>query len=345
MHYGPNQQWVVAEHPAQTLQTKHFGYRETPLRPLQAGEVLLKTHLLNIAPVMRMYMMQGGGAGEAPLEIGDVIHGRGVAEVAASRHPHYASGEFVQGQLGWQTWKLSRMTKAERFRRLQPHGLPIHYALTLFGMTGFSAYCGFLRRGQPKVGDAVLVSGAAGGVGVLVVQLAYIHGCTPVVGIAGGPAKCALLRSLGCHEAIDYQDDAMDDAMRKHFPKGIDLYFDNVGGEILEAALEHLADNARVVLCGSISEYQRSQPFGPRNYTNLRSANADMRGFFVYNHQREFATAERRMAAWLKQGRLQVPVDIVKGFERMPEALMGMYQGTGGGKRMVQVSDGELACC
>ena len=342
-HQGePNRQWVIAEHPVTTLEAKHFQYREVPVANPGPGEVLLKMHLLNIAPVMRMYMMQGGAAGEAPLEVGDLIHGRGVAEVVASNHSGFLPGEFVQGQLGWQTWKVSRMTDAEKFRRLKPHGLPIHHALTLFGMTGFSAYCGFFSRGQPEPGDAVLVSGAAGGVGSLVVQMARLHGCKPLVGIAGGPEKCRLIRKLGCEAAIDYKADDVAAAIGRSFPAGIDVYFDNVGGEILEAALDHLAPNARVVLCGSISEYQRQTPFGPTNYTNLRRANADMRGFFVYNHSAEFDAAEAAMADWLLKGELKAPVDVVKGFESMPQALMDMFESTGGGKRIVQVVDGDI---
>ena len=342
--HGPNRQWVVAEHPVTTLEGRHFEYRESPVPEPGPGEVLLRTHLLNIAPVMRMYMMPGGAAGEAPLSVGDVIHGRGVAEVVASNHPDFAAGEFVQGQLGWQTYKVSRMTAAEKFRRLKPHGVPIHHALTLFGMTGFSAWCGFFSRGQPRPGDAVLVSGAAGGVGSLVVQMARIHGCAPLIGIAGGADKCRLISRLGCHAAIDYKADDVAAAIGDLFPAGIDLYFDNVGGEILEAALQHLAPGARVVLCGSISEYQREAPFGPRNYTNLRRANADMRGFFVYNHAAEFDAAEAAMAAWLTEGRLEAPVDLVTGFESMPRALMDMFESTSGGKRIVQVVEGEVAC-
>ena len=338
----PNRQWFVAEHPVTTLAARHFGYRETPVRAPGPGEVLLKTHLLNIAPVMRMYMMEGGAAGEPPLSIGDVIHGRGVAEVVASRHADFAPGEFVQGQLGWQTWKVSRMTDAEKFRRLKPHGLPIHHALTVFGVTGFSAYCGFFGRGRPRPGDAVLVSGAAGGVGSLVVQMARLHGCAPVVGIAGGAEKCALVRELGCHAAIDYKADDVPAAIGAALPAGIDLYFDNVGGELLEAALDHLAPGARVVLCGSISEYQREEPFGPRNYTNLRGSNADMLGFFVYHHAAEFDAAEAAMAAWVADGQLTAPLDLVTGFDAMPRALMDMFESTGGGKRLVQVVEGEV---
>ena len=334
-----NRQWTVAERPVTSLADNHFGYVEAPIEEPSEGEVLLQTHVLNIAPVMRMYMMEGGEAGEAELPIGGVIHGRGVAEVIASKHPDYEPGEFVQGQLGWQTYKLSRMTPAERMRKLKPNGLPVHVALSALGMTGFSAWCGFFTRGEPKAGDAVLVSGAAGGVGSLVVQMAKIIGCSPVIGIAGGPDKCALVRGLGADAVIDYKADEVESRIGELLPSGFDLYFDNVGGEILEAALEHLGQYARIVSCGSISEYTRESGFGPTNYTNLRDANADLRGFFVYNHADEFDRAKAQMAGWLREGLLRVVVDQVNGFENMPRALMEMYSGTGGGKRLVAVAD------
>ena len=338
-----NQQWTVAEHPETVLEAAHFHYREVPVPSLQDGQALLRTHLLNIAPVMRMYMMRGSAANEAPLEIGDVIHGRGVAEVIDSRHADFAPGSFVQGQIGWQTYKVTRFTKAERFRTLKRHGLPIHYALSALGMTGFSAYCGFVTRADAARGDRVLVSGAAGGVGSLVVQMARILGAAKIVGIAGGADKCALIRELGCDEVIDYKADDVPAEIAENFPDGMDLYFDNVGGEILQAALDCLASQARVLLCGSISEYQRETPFAPSNYTNLRAKNADMRGFFVYNHAQEFDAAEAAMAEWIREGSLRVVVDEVQGFEKMPEALMGMFTATGGGKRYVKLVPGPVA--
>lgn len=338
-----NQQWTVAAHPETVLEAKHFGYREVPVPALEDGQALLRTHLLNIAPVMRMYMMRGGAANETPLGLGDVIHGRGVAEVVDSRHPDFTPGSFVQGQIGWQTYKVTRFTKEERFRPLKRHGLPIHYALSALGMTGFSAYCGFVTRADAAHGDQVLVSGAAGGVGSLVVQMARILGAAQIVGIAGGSGKCALVRELGCDDAIDYKAEDVAARITECFPDGIDLYFDNVGGEILHAALDRLAMNARILLCGSISEYQRETPFAPSNYTNLRAKNADMRGFFVYNHAQEFDAAEAAMAAWIREGRLRVVADEIQGFENMPEALMGMFTATAGGKRYVKLLPGAVA--
>jgi NADPH-dependent curcumin reductase CurA len=338
-----NRQWTVAARPVRELDHSHFAYRERPVEVPRDGEVLLRTHYLNVAPVMRMYMMAAGGgeSTESRLDIGDVIHGRGVGEVVQSRHPDYAPGDFLHGQIGWQTWKITALTPQEKFIRMTPRGLPAWYGLSALGMTGYSAWCGFVSRGEPRAGDAVLVSGAAGGVGSLVLQIARARGCSPVIGIAGSPEKCRLVEELGADAAIDYKREDVAARIGELFPDGLDIYFDNVGGEILEAALEHLAPRARVVLCGSISEYTRKEPFGPRNYTRLRRGDSDLRGFFVYNHLDSFPTAEEEMAGWIREGRLRALVDISEGFETMPEALMGLYTGSNRGKRIVRVTPGE----
>ena len=338
-----NRQWTVAARPGNELEHAHFGYREQAIGDPDEGEMLLKTHYLNVAPVMRMYMMaEGGGEStESVLEIGDVIHGRGVAEVVASNHPDFAVGDFVHGQIGWQTWKITSATPDEKFVRMTPRGVPAYYGLSALGMTGYSAYCGFVSRGEPQAGKPVLVSGAAGGVGSLVVQIAKALGCAPVVGIAGGAEKCELVRGLGADAMIDYKAEDVGARIARLLPDGIDVYFDNVGGEILEAALDNLAYGARVVLCGSISEYTRDEPFGPTNYTRLRRHEADMRGFFVYNHAHGFERAETDIASWIKAGRLRALVDISDGFERMPDALIGLYTGTNRGKRIVRVQPGD----
>jgi NADPH-dependent curcumin reductase CurA len=338
-----NDQWTVAEHPETALEPRHFARRQAPVPALEDGEFLIESHALNIAPVMRMYMMGGSAAGEAPLAIGDVIHGRGVGQVIESRHPAYPVGAYLQGQLGWQRYKVSRGTTAEKLRLLKPNGLPITYALSALGMTGYSAWCGFFSRGEPRAGEALLVSGAVGGVGSLVVQMARLLGMSPIIGIAGGAQKCALAVELGCDAAIDYKQDNIGERLHALLPNGFDLYFDNVGGEILNTSLEHLAPRARVVLCGAISEYQKAERQGPSNYFLLSNANADFRGFFVYNHVDEFDQAETEMAQWLRAGKLQVLTDTLEGFDQMPAALMGMYTGTGGGKRLVTVKEGPVA--
>ncbi len=333
-----NRQWTVAARPDGEAQPRDFGYVESPLLTPGDGEFLVRTQYLSLAPVMLMYMSGKSAAGEKPLAIGDVIHGRGVGRVIASRHPDYAVDDIVHGQIGWQTHKLTRATPSERFFKYQSKDLPTYLALSALGMTGFSAFCGLVNCGQPQPGEAVLISGAAGGVGHMVVQLARALGCTPVVGIAGGKEKCALIKELGCDIAIDYKSADVEGAIANAFPQGVDVYFDNVGGPTLSAALNNLAFGARVVLCGSISEYTLKEPFGPTNYTELRAKEAVMRGFFVYNHHDSFERAERAMARFIRDGKLNPQQTIIDGFENMPSALMGLYQGANRGKQIVAVN-------
>ena len=337
-----NRQWTVAERPVHGLDLSHFGYREVPVKTPKDGEILLRSHYLNLAPVMRMYMMEGGGgySSEAHLEIGDVIHGRGVAEVIESRHPDFKIGDFVQGQIGWQSHKISAVTSQEKIIPMRRRDLPAWYSLSALGMTGYSAYCGFVTRGRPKKGEAVLVSGAAGGVGSLVVQIAKAMGCHPVIGIAGGSEKCAIVKELGADGIIDYKSEDVGLALKAHFPDGMDIYFDNVGGEILQASLDNLRKNARVVLCGAISEYARETPF-KLDYSKVRHLDAELLGYFVYNHAADFAKAEADIAGWIKDGQLKALVDIEDGFDRMPHALMGLYSGKNKGKAIVRVNAGE----
>jgi NADPH-dependent curcumin reductase len=332
--------WTIAARPDGVPAPSDFRLVERAVPAPGDGEVLLKAHYLALAPVMRSYMLGEPAAGERPLALGDVIHGRGVAEVVASRHPDWRPGDVVHGQIGWQTHKLSRMTPGERFFRMARRGLPAHAGLSALGMTGFSAWCGFVTCGAPKAGDAVLVSGAAGGVGSIVVQIARAMGCAPVVGIAGGAEKCSAVRALGADACIDYKAEGIRARIAALFPRGIDLYFDNVGGEILEAALGNLALSARIVLCGSISEYTRAEPFGPRNYTALRRAEASMRGFFVYNHSADFARAEADLARLIGEGKLRLQQTVLDGFDLMPEGLIGLFIGANTGKMCVAVTPG-----
>jgi NADPH-dependent curcumin reductase CurA len=318
-----NQQWCVARRPVENVQPEDFELRSDPIPRCGPGQVLLKTLYLNLAPVMRMYMSGQSAAGEKPLAIGDVIHGRGVAEVIESKHPDYQVGDIVQGQIGWQTYKISGMTDQERMRKIPDRGVSFGLSLASLGMTGFSAYFGFIEHGEPKPGDTVVVSGAAGGVGSIVIQLAKIKGCR-VIGIAGGPQKCAAI-SRWCDETIDYRNEVVADRLTELLPNGLDIYFDNVGGETLTACLDNLAFGARVVLCGSISEYMKDEPYGPTNYTKLRRVNGSMRGFFVYNHEPDFDRAEAELAAWMLSGELTPLVDIVDGFESLPQGLAGLY--------------------
>jgi len=334
-----NCQWRVARRPNGNVVREDFEYREEPVPTPGDGEMLLRVLYLNLAPVMRMYMSGESAAGESPLAIGDVIHGRGVGEVVESNHPDYRVGDIVQGQTGWQTWKATRATAQEKFRRIPDRGVPYSIGLSTFGMTGFSAWFGFVDRGQPREDDVVVVSGAAGGVGSHVVQLAR-HRCRRVIGIAGGVEKCRFVERLGCDASIDYKNEDVAESLRRLCPDGIDLYFDNVGGQILSACLDRLAQNARIVLCGSISEYLLDEPFGLTNYTNLRRSNASMHGFFIYNHVADFDRAESGLGELVEAGQLDPVEYVFDGFESMPRALASLYDGGNVGVTLCRIRRG-----
>ena len=331
-----NQQWRIAARPVGNVTEQDFTLHEEVVRPLAEGEFLLKSHYLNLAPVMRMYMQGISAAGERPLEIGDIIHGRGVGEVIATKNPGYSVGDMVQGQIGWQTYKITKGTSQERFYKMPQRALSNSLGVSLLGMTGFSAYCGFMKCGHPKEGETVVVSGAGGGVGSIVVQIAKILNCT-VIGIAGGPEKCAFVKGLGCDQVIDYKQDDVAAKISEYCPEGLDIYFDNVGGEILSACLDNLAFNARIVLCGSISEYMRDTPYGPPNYTKLRSTNSSMNGFFVYNFEDIFPEAEQQLATWIIEGKMAIAEDISNGFTQMPTGLAKLYSGKNQGVALCRV--------
>lgn len=330
-------QWRVARRPSGNVRPDDFAWTEEPPRDPAPGEVLLETLYLSLAPVMRHYMTGAAVAGEAPLSIGDVIHGRGVAQVVKSRHPDWPEGAVVQGQFGWRSWKLSRMTGTEKIRRMRPNGLPAALGLGVLGMTGLSAYAGYLLCCAPRPDDRMLLSGASGGVGSIVAQLAArVIGCD-LVGVAGGPEKCAFVETLGARAVIDYRAADLAAVLAHAFPDRLDLYFDNVGGETLTAALERLAPGARILLCGSISEYARGEPFGLTNYARLRATDSIMRGFYVYNHLGRWDEAMDRMAGWIGEGKLVPHFDIVDGIDNMPAALARLYDGRNIGKQICRV--------
>lgn len=322
-----NYQWRIARRPDGNVRPDDFAWHSKPIPEPAEGEVLLRTHYLGLAPVMRMYMAGTARTGDASLDIGDVIHGRGVAQVVKSRHPDWREGEMVQGQTGWQSYKVSRMTAQEKFFRMPNNGLPASFGAGVLGMTGLSAHAGLFACGNPRQGDRMVLSGAAGGVGSMVSQMAAnVAGCD-VIGMAGGAEKCAFIREHGCSAAIDYKSDDVEVMLDRLRPEGIDLYFDNVGGETLEACLDRLRMHARVVLCGSISEYTRDEPFKLSNYTRLRATDAMMRGFFVYNHLNRWVQVMEELSGWISDGLLRPVQDIEEGFAAMPRALANLYYG------------------
>ncbi|MEQ9002321.1 MAG: NADP-dependent oxidoreductase [Pseudomonadales bacterium] len=330
-----NRQFLLAARPSGMVKESDFEYREVPVPEIGDGQLLVRSQYISLDPSMRG-QMENRADYVAPLAIGDVMRAGAVGVVAASRHPDFPEGALVSGSLGMQDYAVSdgRNLPLRRF----PDGTDLIQALGLLGGTGMTAYFGLLDIGQPKAGDTVVVSGAAGATGSVAGQIAKIKGCR-VIGIAGGADKCAWLTDeLGFDAAIDYKADDVGAELTRLCPDGINVYFDNVGGEILDLCLARIAMNARVVICGGISRYNATGPVpGPKNYFNLVFRRARMEGFIVIDYAKRFPEAEAQMRRWAEEGRLSQRATIIEGFRELPRALIKLIEGYNLGKLMVKV--------
>ncbi|MEP7058293.1 MAG: NADP-dependent oxidoreductase, partial [Caldimonas sp.] len=292
-------------------------------------------------PAMRGWMNEGKSY-IAPVGLGDVMRAGGIGVVVASKNPDYAVGDKVSASLGVQEYCLipqARIASSGIFR-IDPRAGSLGQWLNVLGMPGMTAYFGLLDIGQPKPGETVVVSGAAGAVGQTVGQLAKIKGCR-AVGIAGGSAKCEwVVRELGFDACIDYKAGSVKDGLKAHCPKGVDVYFDNVGGEILDAVLTRLALKARIVICGAISQYNATTAVkGPANYLSLLVNRARMEGMVVFDYVPRFPAAVAELAGYLKDGRIKSREDSVRGLENFPEALLKLFNGENFGKLVLEVAE------
>jgi NADPH-dependent curcumin reductase CurA len=338
-----NKQWLLAERPVgRAVRESDFKLEEGPIPEPGDGEFVIRVIYSSLAPVMRFYMLDGAGI-EKPLEIGEVMRGRGVGQVVKSKNPDYLVGDIVHGKMGWQQYAVADGSDYYLMFKVHQREVPVSTALGVLGMTGFTAYFGLLDIGKPKGGETVLVSGAAGGVGSNVGQLAKIAGCK-TVGIAGTEEKCRMLTErLGYDAAINYRAGDLGAQMDKTCPNGIDVFFDNVGGEILDEGLARINKYARVVACGQISQYISGGEGdgGPRPIKNtykIGRLNALLQGFLIYDYAPRFKEAERDMVDWIRDGRLTYQEDVLDGIERMPEALIRLYEGKNSGKQVVRIS-------
>lgn len=333
-----NRQWCLAARPiGRPVKESDFDLTEGAIPRITDGEFLVRTRYLSVAPVMRNYMIDGAGI-EKPLAIGDVMRGRGVGEIVESNNPSWPVGTVVQGKLGWQDYAVADGAPGSLMFPIRQKVAPIATGLGVLGMTGFTAYCALKDIGAPNAGETVVVSGALGGVGNIAVQLARLMGCR-VVGIAGSDEKCHLLKDkLGCHATINYKRGQVEQDLQSAAPDGVDIFFDNVGGSILDAVLMHLNRYARIICCGRISEYLNDEPFRLRNWGQVGHMRARMQGFFVYDYEPMFEEAERVMADWIAAGELTYQEDRLEGLEMMPTALIRLYEGKNVGKQIVHVS-------
>lgn len=331
-----NHQFRLAKRPVGMVQRSDFEYAEAPVAEPGEGEVLVKILYISLDPAMRGWMNEGKSY-VPPVGIGEVMRAGAVGRVITSRDPNIAVGDHVVGVLGVQEYAVA---KGKGLTKVDPKLVPLPVYLGTLGMPGMTAYFGLLEIGQPKAGETVVVSGAAGAVGQVVGQIAKIKGCR-VVGIAGGADKCAYLRSIGFDAAIDYKHEDVKAALRQHCPKGVDVYFDNVGGEILDHVLARLRRKARIVICGAISQYNSSTGVqGPKNYMSLLVNRARMEGIVVFDYADRYPVAIAELAGYLKDGRMKSREDVVTGLDTFPESLVKLFTGENFGKLVLQVASG-----
>lgn len=330
-----NRQYLLNAHPKGQLLESDLRYHEDSVPECADGDVLLKAQTIALEPAMRGWM-ENRADYMAPMAVGDIMRAMAVAEVVESRHADYVAGERVAGLFGMQDYSLLSASSVPPQK--VDAAMDNATFLGVMGVTGLTAWCGMHAIGKPQAGQTVLVSGAAGATGSVVGQLAKLAGCT-VIGTAGSDEKCHwLVNDLGFDGAINYKQQSIAEAVRETCPDGLDIYWDNVGGELLDVALDNLAKGARVVLCGAISRYNASGPLpGPKNYFNLVFRNAEMKGFVVFDYVHLFEQASAELQALLVDGSLKHHEDIQQGFKQLPDALLRLFRGDNTGKQLVQV--------
>jgi NADPH-dependent curcumin reductase len=331
-----NRQWLLARRPRGMISDQDFEWVERRAPEPAGGEVLIRNLFLSCDPTQRGWLARDTYL--PAVAIGEVVRSIAAGEVIESKHPDFEGGQLVQGLFGWQDFIATAPGTPSAPSPVVPN-VSIEAALSVFGLNGLTAYFGMLDIGRPEPGQTVVVSAAAGATGSAAGQIAKIKGCR-VIGIAGGADKCRYLVELGFDAAIDYKHEDVAARLKETCPKGIDIYFDNVGGAILEAALARLARRGRVVLCGAIGQYNDEAPApGPRNLSQLIIQRGRMEGFLASDYLRRAAEAIPDLYAWVTDGKLKYQVDVIDGLENAPAALARLFKGENRGKQLVKVAD------
>jgi NADPH-dependent curcumin reductase CurA len=336
-----NRQWLLEKRPQGIIKESDFRWNETPVPALKDGQVLVRNLAFSFDPTQRGWMSMDTYMPAIPL--GHTMKAGTIGQVVESRREGFAKGDLVQGLFGWEDYTVNGGEGLMGLQKL-PRGTDPILALSLLGTTGLTAYFGTLAVGAVKAGDTFVVSGAAGATGSVSGMIAKIKGCR-VVGIAGGREKCDwLLKEAGFDAAIDYKSENVGEALTKYCPQGINVYFDNVGGEILDDALARLANGARVVLCGAISQYNNlgeRTPVGPKNYFSLIMQHARMEGFLVFHFMPRYSEAIAEMSKWYAAGKLKNQVDLQQGLENAPKTIIRLFTGANFGKQLLKLGDAQ----
>jgi len=333
-----NRRWMIASVPGELVSQDNFRWVESPIPSPSSGQVLVRNLWLSLDPTQVLAMAESSPTGEVVPASG-VLRAQAVAQVVDSRREGFRAGQIVHGFFGWEDYTV---TDGSGFLPMTPvpSGVAPNLAAGTFGLTGMAAYFGVLDVGKPQAGETFLVSGAAGGVGSIAGQIAKIHGLR-VIGVTGGKEKCEwLLREARFDAAIDHRSEDVGSRLSALCPDGIDIFFDNVGGEILDEALARLRPNGRVVLCGGTSRYLANDlPPGPKNYLNLVMVNGRMEGLLARDYAGRFPEARATMAEWIRSGQLRSLEDVVVGLENAPSALARLFSGANRGKQLLKIAD------
>ncbi|MGZ3181345.1 MAG: NADP-dependent oxidoreductase [Telluria sp.] len=335
-----NHQFRLAARPVGLTKRSDFDATSEPVREPADGEIVVKVLYLSLDPAMRGWMNEGKSY-IPPVALGEVMRAGGAGVVVASRSPRFAVGDHVVGMPGVQEyWVGAADARPAAWHKVDPRLAPLPTWLGALGMPGMTAYFGLLEVGAAREGDTVVVSGAAGAVGMVAGQVAKHLGCR-VVGIAGGQEKCEfVVRELGFDACIDYKEGKVREGLKQHCPDGVDVYFDNVGGDILDTVLTCLRMHARIIICGAISQYNNTTPIkGPSNYLSLLVNRARMQGMVVFDYAARYGEAAQRIGAWLQQGTFKAKEDVVEGFDRFPDALNMLFEGKNLGKLVLKIAD------
>lgn len=334
-----NRQWLLAKRPHGMVGVDNFEYVEAPIPQPGANEVLVRNLYLSFDPTQRGWM-EDRPSYLPPVQLGEPMRAGSVGQVAESNHDGYKVGDMVQTTGGWQDFVVINPDTALMGLNKLPDGIAPTMPLSVLGITGLTGYWGMLDLGKPEPGQTVLVSGAAGATGSIAGQIARIKGCR-VIGIAGGPEKCRWLTEVAKFDgAIDYKNDDVNQKIGELCPNKIDVFFDNVGGDILEAALNHLNQRTRVVLCGGISGYNATEATpGPSNIMNLVTTRSRMEGFIVIDYLDRSHIAVPELMGWIQSGELVYEEDLQEGFENIPDTLNRLFTGRNQGKQLLKIAD------
>ncbi len=338
-----NRQWLLARRPVGDVKPDDFRYVEGPLPSLRNGDVLVRVLYLGFDASQRIYLTDHGGY-MPPVQVGEPMRSMGIGQVVESRNPDYSQGDLVEGFMSWQDYVVARSDGPMPLRVLPKADFPVTWNLGVFGVSGLTAYFGVVDGLKVKPGDTVVISAATGATGSLAGAIAKAMGAKKVIGIAGGAEKCRwIVEKAGYDAAIDYKNENLNERLKALCPQGVDAYFDNVGGSMLETLLENMVPRGRVLICGAMSSgYHSAAIPGPSNYMRICTQMLQVNGILLFFYRDRFPEGAQQLARWVAEGKLHVEESLFEGFEKAPGLLPTMFSGKSPGKLILKIAEPQL---